>query len=180
LNKLSPMVMVENTRQQNFTWHGRESPYLTFGKQALRIEGDPETPTDFSRALNYLETITAHWLECGALEAKTAWDVAYELSYHNAWHQFEIAEERKAGEKQAEYRAINLHQLHALSKRRVLALKEAGWAVTPVYQVVQQVDTLIEQAVLEQEQLEQLMATTGRVPTARSESPTTVAEDVPF
>lgn len=172
--------MVENTRQQNFTWHGRESPYLTFGQQALRIEGDPETPADFSRALNYLEIITAHLLEFGPLEAKTAWDVAYELSYHNAWHQSEIEEERKAREQQAEYRAINLHQLRALSKRRVLALEEAGWALTPVYQVVHHMDTLIEQAICEQEQLEHVMAAAGRVPTARSESPMTVAEDVPF
>lgn len=150
--------MVEHVPQQTPTAPWRESPYLTFGAQALRIEGDPETPADFARALCYLETITTHWLECGPLAEKTAWDVAYELDYHNAWHYYEVEQERRSGEPQAEYHAINLNQLQAISKRRLLALETMSRAMTPAYQIVQYVDTLIEQAVFEQEQLEQLMA----------------------
>ena len=174
------MVMVEHAPQQHPTSHWRESPHLAFDEQAQRIEGDPETPADFNRAFSYLETITAHWLEFGPLEEKTAWDVAYELSYHNAWHQYEVEQERKAGEQQAEYRAINLNQLQVLSKRRLLAFEETGWAVTPVYQVVQHVDALIEQAVLAQEQLEQFMAASAPEPPVVLPLSDNRAEELPF
>lgn len=174
------MVMVEHVHQQNPTAPWRESPSLVFDEQSLQIEGDPETLTDFTRAFSYLETITEHWLEFGPLEEKTAWDVVYELDYHNAWHQYEVEQERKAGEQQAEYRAISLQQLQALSKRRVLAFEAIGWAVTPIYQVVQQVDALIEQAVLEQEHLEQLMASSDLPHTAPSEFRANATEDLPF
>jgi len=134
-----------------------QSRFYKYGTE-IQLPGDPETPEDFARAQSYLETITHHLLEFGPVWEKQPQDVVYELDYHNAWHQYEVEQERKAGEQQAEYRAINLHNLRALSNRRVLALEEAGWAVTQDYQVVRHVDNLIATAVLEQEELEQLMA----------------------
>lgn len=142
--------MVEQAPRQppKASWY--ESPHLSFGQKPLPIEGDPETETGFKRAFGYLETITAHFLEFGPLEEKTPFDVAYELSHHNAWHQWEVEQERKSGEKLAEYQEINLYQLRALSKRRLLAIAELGLKDTN-YPAVEFIDTLIEQAVVDEE-----------------------------
>src|SRR5687768_15157584 len=102
----------------------RESPHLSFDHTTIALPGDPETPAEFRRALAYLDAITAHFLEFGPLEEKTAFDVAYELSYHNAWHQYEVEQERKAGEQTATYREVNLSQLRALSQWKLQALAE--------------------------------------------------------
>src|SRR5215212_9290410 len=100
----------------------QQSRFLQFGTE-IQVEGDPSTGEDFERAHDYLETMTAHWIEFGPWWEKKPQDVVDELNYHNAWHQYEVEQERKAGEKQAAYRIINLQQLRALSKRRVLALE---------------------------------------------------------
>src|SRR5688572_3759997 len=118
--------MTEHLRKQSAKPTWRESPHLSFAAQSLKLPGDPETPADFNRALNYVETITNHFLEFGPLEEKTPFDVAYELSHANAWHQYEVEQERKKGEPAAEYREISLTQLRALSKRKLLALAEMG------------------------------------------------------
>jgi len=55
-------------------------------REHLHVDGDPETEADFTRALNYLETMTAHFVEFGPWQEKTAWDIAYELIHHNTWH----------------------------------------------------------------------------------------------
>jgi hypothetical protein len=131
------------------------SRFLIDGSE-IQVPGDPDTVEDFLRAHQYLETITAHFLEFGPLEEKTPFDVAYELSYHNAWHQFEVEGERKGGKMAAEYREISLTQLQALSKRRLLALAEAGSEEDASLAVAQQLDQLIEQAVAEEEALNRL------------------------
>lgn len=135
-----------------------QSRFLQFGNE-IQLPGDPETADDFVRTQHYLETITAHCLEFGPWWEKQPQDMANELAYHNAWHHYEVEQERKAGEPKAEYREVNLHQLRALSKRRVLAFEETGWTVTQAYRVVNFFDRLIEQAAVEQEVLEQLLAT---------------------
>jgi hypothetical protein len=146
--------MVEHSPSHSPQPNWRESLHLNFTQKPLPIEGDPEIPEDFTRALIYLEHITTHFLEFGPIEEKTPFDVAYELSYHNAWHQWEVEQERKAGEKSAEYREINLKQLRALSKRRLLAKAEIGHEdETSIF-----VDQLIEQAVAEEEAFERMMA----------------------
>lgn len=149
-------------------------------RTAIQLPGDPETPEDFARAQNYLETITNHLIEFGPVWEKQPQEVAYELDYQNAWHKYQIDQERQAGEKGAAYRAINLQNLSALSKRRLLAFEAAGWEVTHDYRVVQHVDALIEQAALEQEQLEQLMTTSSLEHTIPPESPADASDDVPF
>jgi len=136
-----------------------QSRFLQFGNE-IQLPGDPETGDDFARAQHYLEAITAHCIEFGPWWEKQPQDMADELAYHNAWHRYEVEQERKAGEQKAEYREVNLHHLCALSKRRVLAFEETGWAVTQAYRVVNLFDRLIEQAVLEQEALEQMLVST--------------------
>lgn len=127
-----------------------QSRFLQFSSD-IHLPGDPVTAADFARAAAYLETITAHCIEFGPWWEKQPQDVVDELDYHNAWHQYEIEQERKAGEKQAEYREINVHQLRALSKRRVLAFEDTGWEVTQAYRVVCFFDKLIEEAVIQVE-----------------------------
>jgi len=146
--------MVEQAARDSPKPNWRESPHLSFAQKPPPIEGDPETPEDFTRALSYLENITDHFLEFGPLAEKTAWDVTYELSYHTAWSQYEVQAERNAGEKQAAYRAINLYQPRALSKRRLLALAEAGRQD----EANNLVDQLIEQAVAGEEAFQRLTA----------------------
>lgn len=155
-----------------------QSRFYQFGPE-IQLPGDPETSEDFARARSYLETITHHLLAFGPVWDKQPQDVVYELDYHNAWHQYEVEQERKAGE-QAEYREINLHNLSALSNRRVLALEETGWAVTQDYQVVRHIDNLISAAVLEQEQLEQLMAVSYPHDMTAFRSSSHQAEEAPF
>jgi hypothetical protein len=156
-----------------------QSRFLQFGND-VHLPGDPATVEDFARAEAYLETITNHCIEFGPWWEKKPQDVVYELDYHNAWHRQEVEQERKAGEKQAEYREINVHQLRALSKRRVLAFEDSGWEVTQAYRVVRFFDKLIEDAVLEQEQLEQLITR----PYQESETPfgpsSDHTEEIPF
>ncbi len=156
-----------------------QSRFLQFGTE-IHLAGDPESPEDFARAQHYLETITTHCIEFGPWWEKRPQDVVNELDYHNAWQQYEVEQERKAGEKQAEYQAITIQQLRALSKRRVLAFEETGWAVTHAYRVVRFFDQLIEAAMLEQEQLEELMAVASSEHTGSSEAPSDTAEDIPF
>jgi hypothetical protein len=146
--------MVEHSPSHSPKLSGRESAHLSFTQKPLPIEGDPETPEDFNRAHAYLNQITAYFQEFGPLEEKTPYDVAYELSYHNAWDQYEVEAERKAGEKQAEYREINLYQLRALSKRKLLAMAETE----RVDEASTFVDQLIEQAIAEEEALNRLIA----------------------
>ncbi len=155
------------------------SRFLKPGSE-IQVPGDPETPEDFIRAQSYLEAITAHFIEFGPVWEKTPTDVVAELSHNNVWDQFEIEQERKAGEKAAVYREITLHNLAALSKRRILAFEETGWEVTHDYKVVTHIDSLIEQALLEQAQFEQLMAVSDpeyATPILSSSNP---ADDVPF
>lgn len=121
------------------------SRFLQFGND-IQLEGDPQTPNDFARAFNYLETITQHCMEFGPWWEKTGADIVYELDYHNAWHQHEIEQERKVGEKTAEYREIKIANLRALSKRRVLAFEDTGWEVTFAYRIVCFFDKLIGEA----------------------------------
>jgi hypothetical protein len=146
---------------------------------AIQLPGDPETPEDFARAQSYLETITNHWLEFGPVWEKQPQDIVEELDYHNAWHHAEVELEQKR-HRTAEYREIKLKQLRAVSARRILAMEETGWEVTHDYRVVNHIDTLIEQAVLEQEQLEQLMATSAPGHTIPLEAPGDASDDVPF
>jgi hypothetical protein len=136
-----------------------QSRFLQFGTEIHPL-GDPETANDFARTQHYLEMISAHCIEFGPWWEKQPQGVVDELDYHNAWYQYEVELERKAGEYQAEYQEVNLHQLRVLSKRRVLAFEETGWTVTQAYRAVNFFDQLIEQAVVEQEALEQLMAST--------------------
>jgi hypothetical protein len=144
--------MVEQSPSQSPKPNWRESAHLNFAQKPLPIEGDPETPEDFSRALAYLDQISAHFLEFGPVEEKTAIDIEHELAYHNSWHEYEVEQERKVGIKEAVYREISLKQLRALSKRRLLALVEAGQEDgASVF-----VDQLIEQAVTDEEALERL------------------------
>ncbi len=156
-----------------------QSRFLQFGND-IHLPGDPETPEDFARAQQYLETITAHCIEFGPWWEKQPQDVVNELDYHNAWHQYEIEQERKAGEKQAEYRAINLPHLRALSKRRVLAFEETGWEVTQAYRVVCFFDKLIEDAALAQEKFEQLIAGAHQESGAPFRSGSDPTEEIPF
>ena len=135
-----------------------QSRFLKFGNE-VQLLGDPETGDDFARTQHYLETITTHCLEFGPWWEKQPQDIANELAYHNSWHHYEVEQERKACEPQAEYREVTLHHLRALSQRRVLAFEETGWTVTQAYRIVNFFDQLIEQAVVEQEALEQLLAT---------------------
>lgn len=133
------------------------SRFLQFGDE-IQLEGDPQTPDEFARALNYLETITKHCIEFGPYWEKTGADIAYELDYHNSWHQYEVEQERKTGEKVAEYREITLSHLQALSKRRVLAFEDTGWEVTQAYRLICFFDKLVEQAATEQAKLERSIA----------------------
>lgn len=134
----------------------QQSRFLQFGNK-IHLEGDPETVEDFARTQHYLETITDHCIEFGPWWEKTSDDIVYELDYHNAWHQYEVEQERKAGEKVAEYREVNLHHLHALSKRSVLALEDSGWEVTFVYRIVRFFDKLIDDAVKAEEENQHMM-----------------------
>jgi hypothetical protein len=77
------------------------------------------------------------------------------LSYHNAWHNYEVEQERKAGVKEAEYREISLAHLRALSKRRLMAMAGSGEAEA-VYPIARFFDQLIEQAIAEEEALNRL------------------------
>ncbi len=156
-----------------------QSRFLQFGTE-IHLAGDPESPEDFARAQHYLETITTHCIEFGPWWEKRPQDVVNELDYHNAWQQYEVEQERKAGEKQAEYQAITIQQLRALSKRRVLAFAETGWEVTHAYRVVCFFDQLIETAMLEQEQPEQLMAASSPEHTGSLEASNNGPEEFPF
>jgi hypothetical protein len=133
-----------------------ESRFLQHGNE-VKLSGDPETPEDFARAQNYLEAITNHLIEFGPVWEKKPQDIAYELDYHNAWHHYEIEQERKTGEVQATYHEINLKQLQALSKRRVLAFEDTGWEVTHDYRVICHFDQLTDAAVAEQETMYRLI-----------------------
>lgn len=154
--------MVEQSPKQTPKPSWRESPHLSFAAQSLKLPGDPETPSDFNRAFSYLDQITTHFQEFGPLKEKTAIDLEHELAYHNTWHEYEIAQERKAGITEAEYREINLYQLRALSKRRLLAKAEAG----KVDGASTFVDQLIEQAIADEEALERLTMPTPDEPLA--------------
>ncbi len=156
-----------------------QSRFYQFG-QEIQMPGDPTTPDDFMRAQDYLETITARSLQRGRLWDMKPADVVAELDYQNAWHQCEVDQERKAGEYQAEYREINLKQLQALSKRRILAFEETGWEVTHDFRVVTHIHSLIEQALLEQEQFEAMMAASAPESTAPLKSLSDFSDDVPF
>lgn len=131
------------------------SRFYTYGTE-IQLPNDPASPEDFARAQNYLEVITNHLIEFGPVWEKKPQDVVYELDYHNAWHQYEVEQERKAGENQAQYHAITIQQLRALSKRRVLAFEDTGWEVTHDYRVVCFFDQLIEAAAAEAEELRRL------------------------
>ncbi len=146
---------------------------------AIQLPGDPEVPEDFARARSYLETITTHWLEFGPVWEKQPQDIVEELAYHNAWHKAEVELEQKR-DRTAEYREINLKQLQALSKRRILAFEETGWEVTHDYRVACHLDWLIGKAVQEQEQVEQLMAASESEFTILSQSPSDSFEKFPF
>jgi hypothetical protein len=137
------------------------SRFLTYGSE-IQVPDDPDTVEDFLRAHQYLETITAHFLEFGPLAEKTAADVAYELDYHNRWHQYEVEQNQHAGIPAASYRAISLVHLRALSKRRLLALAEAGSEDDASLSVAQYLDQLIEQAVAEEEALNGLTTPASR------------------
>ncbi len=143
--------------EERFTdpYHSR---FYQFG-QELQMPGDPTTPDDFMRAQDYLETITARSLQRGSLWNMKPADIVADLDYHNAWHQYEVEQERRGGDRTAEYREINLKQLQALSRRRVLAFEDTGWEVTQAYRAVRYFDQILSTAVFEQEQFEQLMAT---------------------
>jgi hypothetical protein len=156
-----------------------QSRFLQFGTD-IHLPGDPQSAEDFARAQSYLEMITAHCLEFGPWWEKQPQDVVDELAYHNAWHQYEVEQERQVGEQPAAYRAINVHQLRALSKRRVLAFEESGWEVTQAYRVVYFFDTLIEAAVLEQVELEHHMAVSYPEHPASFEPPSNPTEATPF
>jgi len=132
------------------------SHFYTYGTE-IQLPNDPASPEDFVRAQNYLEAITNHLIEFGPVWKKQPQDIVYELDYHNAWHHYEVEQERKAGEPQATYHEINLKQLQALSKRRVLAFEDTGWEVTHDYRIICHFDQLIDAAVAEQETMYQLI-----------------------
>lgn len=155
-----------------------ESRFYQFGTE-IQLPGDPDNPTDFARAQHYLETITAHLLEFGPVWEKAPNDIIIELHHHNAWHQYEVEQERKAGEKRAEYRAITIQQLRALSRRRLLAFEETGWEVTHAYRIVNYIDALIAEAVAEQEAFEQFPASSQESEDPLPASPNLSAE-LPF
>jgi hypothetical protein len=173
--------MVEQTTTPDEARFGDvyQSRFYQFGHE-IHIAGDPETPDDFLRAQDYLETITARALQHGTLWDMKPTDVVAELDYHNAWLQYETEQERKTGEKTAEYRAVTLHQLQALARRRVLAFEDTGWEVTHDYKVVTHIHSLVEQALLEQEQFEQMMATAAPEYATPIQSSPNPSDDVPF
>jgi len=154
-----------------------QSPFYQYGNE-IQLPGDPATPEDFTRAQSYLETITNHLVEFGPVWEKQPQDIMEELDYHNSWHKAEVQLEQKQ-DRTAEYREINLKQLQALSKRRILAFEETGWEVTYDYKVICYIDSLITKAVEEQEQLEQLMATSEPEHTP-FQSFSDSSNDVPF
>jgi hypothetical protein len=131
------------------------SRFLTYGLE-IQVPGDPDSAEDFLRTHQYLETITAHFLEFGPLVEKTAADVAYELDYHNRWHQYEVEQHHNAGILAASYQEISLVHLRALSKRRLLAFVEARQEEDVSFAVAQYLDQLIEQALAEEEALNRL------------------------
>src|SRR5438552_14125473 len=92
------------------------SRFLKPGRE-IQMPGDPETLEDFARAHAYLESITAHLIEFGPVWEKAPNDILIELQHHNAWQLYQIEMARKAGEKTAAYREINLQNLRALSQR---------------------------------------------------------------
>jgi len=155
-----------------------DSPHYQYGGE-FRFPGDPDSPADFARAQNYLETITSHLLEFGPVWGKQPQDIVEELSYHNAWHKAEVEQEQKR-DRTVEYREINLKQLYALSTRRLLAFEETGWEVTYAYKVVTHIHSLVEQALLEQAELEPLMAASVPQNAASSASANKQGEDIPF
>jgi hypothetical protein len=114
--------------------------------------------------LNYLENITAHFQEFGPVAERTAIDLEHELAYHNSWHEYEVEQERKAGIKEAVYREINLYQLRALSKRKLMALAETGQEDEPSFPAAQRLDMLIEQAIAEEETLNRLTTSASDEP----------------
>ena len=145
--------MVEQSPNHSLQSNWRESVHLNFAQKPLSTEGDPEMPEAFSRALHYLESITAHFQEFGPLEEKTSIDLGHELSYHNSWHEYEVEQARQAGDQTATYQEISLHQLRALSRRCLLAMTEAGQKDEASLFVAQ----LIEQAIAEEEALDRVM-----------------------
>ncbi len=108
---------------------------------------------------------------------KTPQNIMEELDHINAWTQFQIQQERRRSDVPLEYHEITIHQLRALSKRRVLAFEEAGQAAAPDFQVLQHLDSLIEQALLEQQALEALMAASAPQSASHSESS---SDNLPF
>lgn len=153
-----------------------QSRFYQYGTE-VQLPGDPETREDFARAQSYLETITHHLVEFGPVWEKQPKAVTYELDFHNAWHKHEVEQEQRRGEHQAAYHEVTLLQLRALSKRRALALEETGQEATSDFQVVQHIDGLIEQALLEQQAIEALMAASAPKSAPYSESS---SHDVPF
>ncbi len=156
-----------------------QSRFYQFGPE-IQVPGDPDNPEDFARSQHYLETITDHLLEFGPVWEKTPHDIMVELHHRNAWQQYEVQQERKAGDKTAEYREITIQQLRALSKRRVLALEDSGWEVTHDYRVVCHIDNLVEKAVLEQEEIEAQIAMSQQSSEEPCMPASDQAEELPF
>ena len=89
----------------------------------LASGNDRQTAPDLRQSAAYLAGIIAHFLEFGPLWEKTPADLVYELDYHNAWQQFAVEQERKRGEPAAEYYALRLVDLRALSAARTSACR---------------------------------------------------------
>jgi hypothetical protein len=134
-------------------------------------EQDPHHPSlEATQAAHYLATITAHFLEFGLLWEKTPADLVYELDYHNAWHKYEVDQERKRGEHTAAYHEVRLVDLQALAQANVRARAERGEHDSDAYRVARYVEQLIAAALSEERAIEQGTDTALAV----------TEEDVPF
>jgi len=133
-----------------------DSPFLTFGND-IPVAGDPETAEEFVTALSYLGLISSYFVEADEFWQKTAADVIDRLTYYNEWHKYEVEQEHKVGETSTTYREVTLHHLRALSERRVRAMEDTGWEVTQAYRRARFFHRLIEQAVTNYDEMQQLL-----------------------
>jgi len=155
-----------------------QSRFLQFDQAAIQLPGDPNTPEDFARAQAYLEIITQQCLQRGIWDVQPA-DLVAQLADQNEWHRFEVEQEHRGGDRTAEYRAINLQQLHALSRRRVLAFEDTGWEVTQAYRIAAFLDQLVEKAAAGQEEFEKQL-TPGKESIKPFSTLNNMFGDIPF
>lgn len=157
----------------------RASRFLQFRQE--RVPGDPATRELFARALRFLEAITDHFLESGDLWEKTPADLAYELGWHNAWHQFEAAAPKDGQPTPdtsgvADIPEVTLAHLQALSRRRLRAFDDTGWNLTQFYRPIEHLDRLINLALSAEQALDALTTQPSLKATGEALSPRSAAK----